>query len=64
MLVSSLELSFSLSYSLVCKKYGLYLYLDGARLSAALTSKYNDLTLEDLCSYTDMFYIDIVKYLY
>ena len=41
----------------VCKELGLYLYLDGARLSAGLTSKYSDLTLEDICKYTDMFYI-------
>ena len=30
-----------------CKKHGLYLFLDGARLPIALTAKSNDLTLKD-----------------
>ena len=45
----------------ICQELGLYLYLDGARLSAVLTSKYNNLTLEDICNYTDMFYIGGAK---
>lgn len=47
--------------SKVCKKNGLYLYLDGARLGACLTSKENDLTLKDICDLTDMFYIGGTK---
>ena len=50
-----------IALSNVCKELGLYLYLDGARLSTALTSKYNDLTMEDICKYTDMFYIGGAK---
>ena len=44
-----------------CKHHGLYLYLDGARLGTALTSKYNDLTLSDICKYVDIFYIGGTK---
>ncbi len=44
-----------------CKKYGLYLYLDGARLPIALTSKSNDITLKDIYDYTDVFYISGTK---
>lgn len=47
--------------SKVCKKHGLYLYLDGARLGAGLVSKENDLTLKDICDLTDMFYIGGTK---
>lgn len=47
--------------SKVCKKHGLYLYLDGARLGAGLVSKDNDLTLKDICDLTDMFYIGGTK---
>lgn len=45
----------------ICKKLKLYLYLDGARIGSALTSKSNDLTLKDICNYTDMFYIGGTK---
>ncbi len=45
----------------VCKKYGLYLFLDGARLGYALMSEKNDLTLKDLCEYCDVFYIGGTK---
>jgi len=45
----------------VCKKYDLYLYLDGARLASALNSKYCDITFEDLGKYTDVFYIGGTK---
>jgi len=38
-----------------CKKAGLYLFLDGARLGAALCSEKSDLTLEDLSKLTDLF---------
>lgn len=44
-----------------CKKYGLYLFLDGARLPIALTTKHTDLTLKDIYDYTDVFYISGTK---
>lgn len=44
-----------------CKKLGLYLYLDGARLASALTASTNDIKLSDLAKYTDMFYIGATK---
>ncbi len=47
--------------SKVCKKHGLYLYLDGARLGYALSSKENDLTLHDLTKLCDAFYIGGTK---
>jgi threonine aldolase len=45
----------------VCLKYGLYLFLDGARLGGALTAKDNDISLEDLGKLTDAFYIGGTK---
>ena len=45
----------------VCKKCGLYLFLDGARLGYALASPENDLSLNDLCEYCDVFYIGGTK---
>lgn len=45
----------------MCQSLGLYLYLDGARLGVALTSKPNDLTLHDIALYTDLFYIGGTK---
>jgi threonine aldolase len=45
----------------VCSRYGLYLYLDGARLASALTAPGNDVTLEDLGRLTDAFYIGGTK---
>ncbi|MBQ1508910.1 MAG: threonine aldolase, partial [Erysipelotrichaceae bacterium] len=45
----------------VCRKYGLYLYLDGARLGSAMTAKGNDLTLADIAGLTDLFYIGGTK---
>ena len=47
--------------SAVCKKYGLDLFLDGARLGCALASGANDLTLADIASLTDAFYIGGTK---
>ncbi len=44
-----------------CRQKNLYLFLDGARLGSALTSKANDLTLADLASLTDLFYIGGTK---
>ena len=45
----------------VCKKYGLYLYLDGARIGNALMAKNNDLDLKTIARYTDIFYIGGTK---
>lgn len=45
----------------VCTKHHLYLFLDGARLGAALTSTANDLTLRDLAWLTDVFTIGGTK---
>lgn len=47
--------------SQVCKKYNLYLYLDGARLASASASEKNDLTLEDYAKYCDIFYVGGTK---
>lgn len=44
-----------------CTELGLYLYLDGARLGNALTALGNDLTLKDICRFSDMFYIGGTK---
>lgn len=45
----------------VCDEYGLYLYLDGARLASALTAKGNDLEPQDLPKIFDAFYIGGTK---
>lgn len=45
----------------VCKKYNMTLFIDGARLGYALASKENDLTLEDISSLCDVFYIGGTK---
>lgn len=42
-----------------CKKYDLYLFLDGARLSVGLDK--SDITMADLSLYTDVFYIGGTK---
>ena len=44
-----------------CKKNNLILYVDGARLGSALMSPTNDLTLSDLSTLTDAFYIGATK---
>jgi len=44
-----------------CKKNNLYLFLDGARLGAALTASNNDLTLSDIANFTDIFTIGGTK---
>lgn len=44
-----------------CKENSLILFVDGARLASALTSIDNDLSLEDLGHYTDVFYIGGTK---
>lgn len=45
----------------ICDKFELPLFVDGARLSYALVSDENDITMEDLANYTDMFYIGGTK---
>lgn len=45
----------------VCRQYDIPLYLDGARLGYGLAAPENDLTLEDIASYTDAFYIGGTK---
>lgn len=45
----------------ICRNNGLLLFMDGARLGSALTSKENDLTLSDLATLTDAFYIGGTK---
>ena len=47
--------------SLVCHEYGLYLFMDGARLGYGLTAKDNDLTMEDISRLCDVFYIGGTK---
>lgn len=47
--------------SRVCKNYGLYLFVDGARLGYGLTAKGNDVTLADLARLCDVFYIGGTK---
>lgn len=45
----------------LCKEFGVYLFLDGARLGYGLMCKENDLSLEDIAAYTDVFYIGGTK---
>lgn len=44
-----------------CRKYGLYLFLDGARLGYGLAAKGNDVTMADLARLCDVFYIGGTK---
>lgn len=44
-----------------CQSNDLYLFMDGARLGQALTSEINDLTLEDVANFTDVFYLGGTK---
>lgn len=46
---------------LFCKKNELYLFMDGARLGHALTAETNDLSLEDIAKFTDVFYLGGTK---
>lgn len=46
----------------VCKDNGLLLYMDGARLGCALTCADNDMTMEDIASLTDVFFIGGTKH--
>lgn len=45
----------------ICRKNDLYLYVDGARLAAALTCRKNDVTMKDLAHLADAFYIGGTK---
>lgn len=45
----------------VCGKYGLYLFMDGARLGYGLMASDNDLTMADIALLTDVFYIGGTK---
>lgn len=45
----------------ICDQYGLYLFMDGARLGSALTASNNDLTLADIYRFCDIFYIGGTK---
>lgn len=45
----------------ICNHYGLYLYMDGARLASALALKEYNVTLNDIASLCDMFYIGGTK---
>ena len=47
--------------SKICKKLNLYLYLDGARLGSALTSKGADLDLSGVAKLVDVFYVGGTK---
>ncbi len=47
--------------STVCHRYGLYLFVDGARLGYALAARDNDVSLRDLARLTDVFYIGGTK---
>jgi threonine aldolase len=46
---------------LICSRYHIPLYLDGARLAYALASPENDATLQDIARLTDVFYIGGTK---
>lgn len=45
----------------ICQKNGLILFMDGARLGSALTSKANDLDIADIAKLVDVFYIGGTK---
>lgn len=47
--------------SAVCRRYGLYLFMDGARLGYGLAAPDNDLTLPDIAACCDVFYIGGTK---
>ncbi len=47
--------------SRLCRKTGLYLYVDGARLGYGLAAEKNDVTIADLARLSDAFYIGGTK---
>ena len=44
-----------------CQSNDLYLFLDGARIGQALTSEINDVTMENIANFTDVFYLGGTK---
>jgi len=44
-----------------CQSNNLLLFIDGARMAISLTAKINDLTLEDIANYCDVFYFGATK---
>jgi len=44
-----------------CHKHGMYLFIDGARLSYGLAGENNDVTIEDIASLSDVFFIGGTK---
>lgn len=44
-----------------CHEFGLYLFMDGARLGYGLTAKGNDLTMADIARLCDVFYVGGTK---
>ncbi len=47
--------------SAFCRDRALYLFMDGARLGTALCAKVNDVSLQDLAEFTDVFTIGATK---
>ena len=47
--------------SKICRKHDLLLFMDGARLSAALSAPDNDLKLKDIAALTDLFWLGGTK---
>lgn len=45
----------------ICRRFGLFLFMDGARLGYGLAAKDNDLTMADIAKYCDVFYIGGTK---
>ena len=45
----------------VCRTYGMYLFIDGARLGYGLGSCVNDVTPQDLAAFADVFYLGGTK---
>lgn len=45
----------------VCHKHGLYLFVDGARLSYGLSGENNDVTIQDIAALSDVFFIGGTK---
>ena len=45
----------------MCRKYDLYLYIDGARLAVGLTNSATDFSIEDLPKLCDVFYLGGTK---
>lgn len=44
-----------------CQKHDMYVFMDGARLGAALASDQQDMTLVDIAKYTDIFWLGGTK---